>query len=176
MGRNTGSGAKRTKSATTPTLDDITMLRAWRDSSLYRLVFRASRAERMTTLERLHALGWSDVSLADTGLLANLDTAGSTITALARRSGITRQAASQQIATLERQGLVQRMDSPADARAAIVIQTERGRQLLADAIRVVGELEEEYTALIGATTMAAVTKGLTKLLAHIDPAGALGTD
>src|ERR1700736_6552802 len=87
-----------------PQLDDTEALRAWRDQTLYRLLLRATRAETTTTLQRSHQRGYTDISLSDTNLLANLDTEGTSISALARRAGVTRQAASQQIAALERAG------------------------------------------------------------------------
>ena len=79
-----------------PELDDP-QLRHWRDQTLYRLLLRASRAETTATLQRIQAAGYRDVSLTDTNLLANLDTEGTIITALARRAGVTRQAAGQQV-------------------------------------------------------------------------------
>jgi DNA-binding MarR family transcriptional regulator len=151
-------------------------LRAWRDATLYRLLFRASRAERTETLRRLHDRGWLDVTLADTGLLANLDTDGTSISALARRAGITRQAASQQVATLEREGYVTRRPDRADARATVVRQTAKGRRLLADAIDVVAVIEAEYARHIGVKRLRALKEQLRVLLDHIDPEGTLGQD
>jgi len=74
--------------------DDPARLRAWRDATLYRLMLRASEAERRETVSRLRQRGYQDVTGTDTALLANLDTADTTISALARRCGVTRQATS----------------------------------------------------------------------------------
>jgi hypothetical protein len=82
--------------------DDPARLRAWRDATLYRLMLRASEAERRETLSRLRQRGYQDVTNTDTTLLANLDTADTSISALARRCGVTRQAASQQLASCPR--------------------------------------------------------------------------
>src|SRR5690242_2678775 len=105
-----------------PALDDPA-IRTWRDQTLYRLLLRASRAETTATLERIRERGYRDVSLTDTTLLANLDTEGTIISAMARRAGVTRQAASQQIAALERAGYVKRRSSKIDGRAALVSRT-----------------------------------------------------
>lgn len=156
-----------------PSFDDPGALRVWRDQTLYRLLMRASRAEATATLAAIHDEGYSDVSLADTALLSNLDTDGCTVTALARRAGVTRQAASQQVAALERSGYVRRRGSEADARAVIVIQTSRGRALLKDALTIVRGLEHGYAAIIGADQYATLQVILTQLLAQIDPTGAL---
>ena len=159
-----------------PSFENRAALRAWRESTLYRRLLRASRAEATATLERIHARGYSEVSLTDTNLLANLDTDGSTITALARRAGVTRQAASQQVTALERSGYVQRQASGSDARAVIVIQTERGRALLLDALAIVEELEQSYLQLLGPHRYRSLSSALALLLEHIDPTGALGHD
>ena len=47
---------------------DTAALRAWRDATLYRLVLRASQAERRETLARLRQHGYTDVTQADTAL------------------------------------------------------------------------------------------------------------
>lgn len=159
-----------------PALDDARALRAWRDQTLYRLLLRASRAETTTTLERVQQLGYTDVSLADTNLLANLDTEGTSISALARRAGVTRQAVSQQVAGLERAGYVERRPSETDGRAVSVIQTPRGRALLADALGIVEDLEAGYAEHLGDARLADLKVSLRSLLDRIDPTGSLGPD
>jgi DNA-binding MarR family transcriptional regulator len=159
-----------------PALHDNHALRAWRDQTLYRLLLRASRAETTTTLERVHQLGYTDVSLADTNLLANLDIEGTSISALARRAGVTRQAASQQVAALERAGYVERRPSDADGRAVSVIQTARGRALLEDALGIVEDLEAAYASHLGAARLTELKESLVSLLDRIDPTGTLGPD
>jgi DNA-binding MarR family transcriptional regulator len=158
-----------------PSLDDPA-LRAWRDQTLYRLLLRASRAETTATLQRVQAAGYDDVSLVDTNLLANLDTEGTIISSLARRAGVTRQAASQQVAALERRGYVERRSSADDGRAAVIHQTKRGRALLDDALDIVAELEADYEVLLGPTRVASLKKLLVALLDHVDPQGALGRE
>jgi DNA-binding MarR family transcriptional regulator len=158
-----------------PALDDPS-LREWRDQTLYRLLLRASRAETTATLQRVQQIGHADVSLTDTNLLANLDTAGTTISALARRAGFTRQAASQQVAALERAGYVVRRASETDGRVVVVHQTAKARALLDDALDVVAELESGYAEYLGAARMATLKTLLASLLARIDPGGSLGRD
>ena len=158
-----------------PALDDPA-IRAWRDQTLYRLLLRASRAESTATLQRVRELGYGDVSLADTTLLASLDTEGTIMSALARRVGVTRQAVSQQIAALESAGYVERRPSEADGRAAVVTRTARGRALLDDALDVVEGLETDYQSLLGAERLAALKALLSSLLERIDPTGTLGMD
>jgi DNA-binding MarR family transcriptional regulator len=159
-----------------PPLDNTTALRAWRDQTLYRLLLRASRAETTTTLQRTHQLGYTDISISDTNLLANLDTEGTSISALARRAGVTRQAASQQIAALERAGYIERRSSDTDGRAVIIVQTPRGRALLDDALDIVEDLEAAYAEHLGQARLDDLKTTLSSLLDRIDPIGTLGRD
>jgi DNA-binding MarR family transcriptional regulator len=151
-------------------------LRAWRDATLYRLVTRASEAEMRETLSRLRQRGYQDVTNTDTALLANLDTADTTISALARRSGVTRQAASQQLALLSQKGYVSREPDPADSRAILVRRTAKGQALMRDALEIVAEIEAEYAGILGAGRLAVLKELLTDLVGRADPGGTLGGD
>jgi len=146
--------------------DDPARLRAWRDATLYRLMLRASEAERRETLRRLRQRGYQDVTGTDTALLANLDTADTTISALARRCGVTRQAT----------GYVSRKPDPADSRAILVRRTAKGHALMRDGLEVVAEIEAEYAGVLGAGRLAALKELLTDLVGHSDPGGTLGGD
>src|SRR5215831_10567135 len=53
--------------------EDPAGLRAWRDATLYRLVLRASEAERRETLSRLRQRGYQDVTSTDALLLDALE-------------------------------------------------------------------------------------------------------
>jgi DNA-binding MarR family transcriptional regulator len=155
---------------------DTAALRAWRDATLYRLLLRASQAERRDTLARLRQAGYTDVTHADTALLASLDTDDTTISALARRCGITRQAASQQLALLDRKGYVSREPDPADSRAILVRRTGKGQALLRDALEIVADIETGYAEHLGAQRVAELKALLADLLGYADPEGALGDD
>lgn len=89
---------------------------------------------------------------------------------------MTRQAASQQIATLERAGYVDRRPSDSDGRAVVVVQTARGRALLSSALEIVEELEAGYAEYLGHARLADLKEGLSSLLEQIDPDGTLGPD
>jgi DNA-binding MarR family transcriptional regulator len=155
---------------------DTVALRAWRDATLYRLLLRASQAERRETLVRLRQRGYTNVTHTDTALLANLDTEDTTISALARRCGVTRQAASQQLAVLEKKGYVSREPDPGDSRAVLVRRTGKGQALLRDALEVVAGIEAEYAEQVGAERVAELKTLLAELLGYADPGGTLGDD
>jgi DNA-binding MarR family transcriptional regulator len=148
-------------------------LRAFREQTLYRLVLRARRAENNEMVARIRARGYPDLKPSYPALLANLDSEGANMTALAAKSGITRQAASQQLAEIEARGYVELRPDPADGRAVIVDRTERGRRLLQDALEVVSDLEGEYSERVGRERFDAMRQVLAELLDGIDPAGRL---
>lgn len=152
-------------------LEDRAALRAWRDATLYGKLMRASRGEACQTLAGIHERGFPDVTLTDTNLLANLDTGGCTITDLARRAGVTRQSASQQVAALVQAGYVETCPSPKDRRAVVVVQTDEGRALLKTALEVVARLEARYAAVLGARRHTQLHDALDTLLSHTDPDG-----
>ncbi|MEU9284763.1 MarR family transcriptional regulator [Streptomyces sp. NPDC048275] len=81
---------------------------------------------------------------------------GATVTDLATHLGVTKQAASQLVDELVRKGYVERRPHPDDARARLIVLTERGwactraaEAAAADAVRTWGELlgEGEVRAL-----------------------------
>src|SRR3954454_17074092 len=77
-------------------------------------------------LRRLAADGFADTRVADGVLIQDVVDGPRTITDLARRMGVTQQAASKQVADLERRAYVAREPDPADARARRVALAPRG--------------------------------------------------
>jgi len=148
-------------------------LRRFREQTLYRLLLRARRAENDEMVPRIRARGYPDLQTSYPGLLANLDTTGTSLTALAAKAGVTRQAASQHIAEIEARGYVERRPDPADGRAVIVVRTERGQRLLLTALDVVAQLEGEYEQLVGERRLSSMKRTLADLLDHIDTSGKL---
>jgi hypothetical protein len=69
--------------------------RARREQVLLRLFLRITRVMTLETVERVRALGITQMQPSFPWLLGNLDTEGTRIGALARRMGTSRQAASQ---------------------------------------------------------------------------------
>lgn len=143
-----------------------------RGQHIGRLFLRAHRAYSERAVERLHARGHTGLTLAHTALLANLDTDGTRVTALARRAGMTKQSMGQLAVDLERRGYIARAADPDDGRATLVTFTERGWRFLRDAYDLKREAEAEYAAILGAGRMAQMRDALAALLDHIDAAKA----
>lgn len=154
-----------------PIPTDPESLRSWRDRTLFRLLHRATRSEQAETAARVRQRGHPRVNLSYATVLSNLDTTGTTISDLARRVGITRQAASQQLAVIERTGYVRRVADPADSRVVLVQSTAKGERLLRTALQVVAELEAEYAQSLGAPNFERLKALLIELVDQIDPGG-----
>ncbi len=94
--------------------------------------------------------------------LASLDKNGTSISELARRSTVTRQAMHQLVGDLQRMNLVETVDSPADKRVKLVKLTLLGRTLDDKAIEVITKLEEELCGRLGAKGVNALRDVLEK--------------
>jgi DNA-binding MarR family transcriptional regulator len=85
---------------------------------------------------------------------------GTTAAELARRLGISKQAAGKTIDSLERLGYLQRGRDPADARRKVVRLTGRASDALWRSERIFDELRGRWAATIGADRLRAVESGL----------------
>jgi DNA-binding MarR family transcriptional regulator len=149
-------------------------VRRYRNTRLYRPLVRTLRVYNRRLIDGLHAAGFTDFSPAFPQLLANLDTAGTRIGVLASRAGVTRQAAGQLLAEIERCGYVERRTAADDARATVVVFTARGRRLLATIFALVEELEAGFAAAVGKRAFEQMRATLMRLADELDPDGALG--
>jgi DNA-binding MarR family transcriptional regulator len=149
-------------------------LRAFRNSRLYRSLARTLRVYNRVLVDELQALGFADFSPAFPALLSNLDTEGTRVGVLAKRAGVTRQAAGQLLKEIERCGYIERKGSPHDARATVVYFTARGRKLLATVLDLVDTIEADFAEGLKAGEFDRLREGLLKIADRIDPDGALG--
>ncbi|HWQ23332.1 MAG TPA: MarR family transcriptional regulator [Gaiellaceae bacterium] len=152
---------------------DAESVRARREQMLLRLLFRATHAMNAAMAERVRARGHGSFQPAFTALLAHVDTEGTSVSDLARRMGVTRQAVSQLARAIEAAGLVERVPHPTDRRSVVVRHTDAGRRVLLDALDVMAGLENEYGLLVGQERLADLKRLLADLVAEIDPRGGL---
>jgi DNA-binding MarR family transcriptional regulator len=93
--------------------------------------------------ERFTAAGWEDVSPSYGSVLVPLfEEDGLRMGELARRARLSKQAMTELVRRLERDGLVERRPDPTDGRASIVFLTERGRAFEPVAATTLAELDE----------------------------------
>ena len=148
--------------------------RAQRNSALYRSLTRTLREYNRRLLGVVRERGFPEFQPSFPTLLSNLDLAGTPIGVLARRGGVTRQAAGQLLREIERCGFATRSLSPDDARITIVQFTPLGKRLLTTIVEAVLEIEGEYARLLQAGEFTRVRAGLRTIADAIDPEGSFG--
>ena len=147
-----------------PTRGGDGAIRDYRARHVGRLLLRAHRAFSASAAARLRERGYDDLTLAHINLLPHLDHAGTRITTLAERAGMTKQGTGQLVHDLERSGFLTRSADPTDRRATLVRFTATGLRLLSDAMAVTAELEAEYAAILGETRLREMKQMLEALV------------
>jgi DNA-binding MarR family transcriptional regulator len=115
---------------------------------------------------RLAERGHGEVRAAHGAVFQHLDETGTTVSVLADRAQITKQAMAELVVHLEAHGYVRREPDPRDRRAKLVLPTERGREVVAIAQDLVPELEDRITVELGAERIEALRADL-EAIRHI---------
>ena len=113
------------------------------------LLQRPARYFEVMLIDRLHASGLADLTVAHTSLFSVIDLEGTPIGVLARRSGVTKQAMSQLVDDLVSKGYVERREDPHDRRSRLVVLTDKSLQMSPLSSRYIAEIEDEYRAALG---------------------------
>jgi DNA-binding MarR family transcriptional regulator len=133
------------------------------------LCFFPHRAMENRVRAALADAGFDDVTLAQGRVVARIGERGTRLTELAEQAQVTKQTAGFLVDQLERAGYVRRVPDPTDGRARLVCLAERGRAAVAVARRVEVEVEAEWTAHLGASSVRALREALTRLREVTDP-------
>lgn len=83
---------------------------------------------------------------------------------IARQVGVSKQAISKSISSLEKRGFIMRKESKEDGRSQILLLTEKGNKLISKAIQVAKELELATLKQLGSKDLSAFKVLLTKTL------------
>ncbi|GAA2074536.1 hypothetical protein GCM10009780_08300 [Actinomadura alba] len=98
---------------------------------------------------RLDEEGFEGIRYSHGAVFRFIDAEGSRLTALAERSGLSKQALGEVVTELERHGYVERTTDPDDHRAKIIRLTERGMQAQVAAARILGDIERRWAQHLG---------------------------
>ena len=98
---------------------------------------------------RLAERGHGQVRAAHGAVFQYLDDTGTTVSTLAERAQMTKQAMAELVRHLERHGYVVRVPDPTDRRAKLVQPTARGQEVIAVAQELVPEMEQFVADLLG---------------------------
>lgn len=135
----------------------------------------ASRAHTAAVTARLGLRGYDDFPFASASLLWLLDEGGTRSTALAQRAGVTKQAMSQLVRLMERQGYLEQVPDTTDTRAKVVRMTERGEAVKTACVEVREELNRQLAGALGmsqAGRLAADLDTATGLFGDVSSTGA----
>ena len=114
-----------------------------------RSLMLASRAHTAAVTARLAQRGYDDFPFASASLLWLMDEGGTRSTVLAQRAGVTKQAMSQLVRLMERQGYLEQVPDPTDTRAKVVRMTERGEAVKIACVEVRAELNRKVVRNLG---------------------------
>jgi len=114
-------------------------------------------------LVRLAEHGHESVRPAHAAVFQYLDDTGTTVSLLAERARMTKQAMAELVRHLEAHGYVRRVPDPTDGRAKLVLPTDLGNEVIEVAQGLVPEMEERISALLGAERTAALHADLDTL-------------
>jgi len=126
-------------------------------------------------LARLAERGHPEVRAAHSAVFQYVDDTGTTVSLLAERAQMTKQAMAELVHHLEAHGYVSRVPDPADRRAKLVLATERGREVLAIARALVPEIEERVGAIVGAERVPSLVADLDAIRAALTDGGSSRT-
>jgi DNA-binding MarR family transcriptional regulator len=121
--------------------------------STVQLLFKAARLLNERAIDRIRERTKRPVRLAHTTLLPHVDLEGTRLTDLAKRLGVSKQAAAQLVDELEEMGMLERVADPSDARAKLVRFSKKGQQGLLEGLGVLKEIEAEVRHLVGPDKM-----------------------
>lgn len=129
-------------------------------------LLRLFRSELFT---RMQEAGYTELRQPHMHFFGNIEPGGSRLTELAARANMTRPSMAEIVDELERDGWVERVPDPTDGRAKLVRLTDRGRELVREALRNVREMEDEYGRRIGKKRFEEACRALQELLDALDP-------
>ncbi len=133
-------------------------------SSLGQVLFKTARLFNEEALARLRAQSGLPVRAAHTTLLPHIDFAGTRLTVLAQRVGVSKQAVHQLVLEMEAMGTLERVQDPTDGRARLIRFTEAGRRGLLVGLGVLGSVRSEAAEALGEERLERLQGDLVALL------------
>ncbi|MGE6539808.1 MarR family winged helix-turn-helix transcriptional regulator [Bacillus luti] len=118
--------------------------------------------------DRLSELGFEDIRPAHGFMFKRILPNGATGIELAEYLGVSKQAVSKMVDSLENSGYVTRQMHPTDKRGKIIVLTERGLSVMKAKEEIVAEIEQRWIENIGADRMHLLKEVLTTFVTTKD--------
>ena len=128
----------------------------------------ATKAYERAMFDGVRAMGFRDVTVADSDLLPYVDLGGTRISRIAERRGTTKQAAHEAVHGLIRRGYLLLEPDPQDRRAKRVRYTAKGAGLLRALQQVKRTLHAGIADRIGAAELARLEAVLRTIHTHLE--------
>ena len=144
--------------------ETLTEIERRRSLNLRQLLTRSTRAVNERIVAALRARGFPDARAAHASVLANLDLRGSTVTEIASRALLPKQAISKMVLELEEFGYLERSRNEQDGRSVVVRFTRKGRKLMTATFDVIAGIEDAAQARLGQRRYSALRSSLMLLL------------
>ena len=132
------------------------------------LLFRAARRVNEEAVARIEAKANVGLRAAHTQVLPYLREDGVRLTELAEKLGISKQAAGELVADLEKMGVVRRAPDPLDGRAKLILVTKKGWAAFAHGKGVLRALEAELRRALGMPRLHRLVQDLAFLVDHLE--------
>jgi DNA-binding MarR family transcriptional regulator len=128
------------------------------------LLVAASRAVADALQDAMGRAGIEEMRSAFGYVLRALGEDGATLTDLAERLAVTKQAAIKVVDEMERRGLLERVAHPEDRRAKVLRATDRGRKVRATALAASRRMERDLRRAAGDADVDALRRALGAFL------------
>jgi DNA-binding MarR family transcriptional regulator len=138
------------------------------DATIWELIDAAYLAVNQHLLRGLHAAGFSELRPAHAKVFENYAAGARTVSAIAERAQMTKQAMGELVGHLEAWGYVTRVPDPADRRARQIEMTERGQAAMRLAWAGMATLTADLEQALHASGVAGLRAGLLAVLELTD--------
>ncbi|MCB1546662.1 MAG: MarR family transcriptional regulator [Hyphomicrobiaceae bacterium] len=132
--------------------------------SIGRLLALARRDFLARALGHVRERQGQPLSEAQLAILPFLEPSGMRASALAERSGLSKQRVAKIVGEYERLGIIRRRPDPDDGRATIIVFTDKGRRFLKRNAEARHAVEEHYVSILGAKRLEELKKDLARLV------------
>lgn len=104
------------------------------------------------------AAGYSSLTQSEARLLAHMAGKPMSMSELARRLSISRQAVHKTVAELERRDILEVQNDPQRGNSKLVIYTDKGKELNAAGVKIIAQIETRISEQIGAKDLEALKR------------------